>query len=282
MEAAKKQQLKIKACKIRMGVIEGTYHAHSGHPGGSLSIADVLAYLYEAEMNLRPEEPKWEDRDRFVLSKGHCAPALYAALAERGYFDKSELQSLRHTGAMLQGHPDMKGTPGVDMSTGSLGQGISAADGMALSAKINQKDYRVYTVLGDGEIEEGQVWEAAMFAAAKKLDNLVAVIDNNNLQIDGPITEVNSPYPIPEKFAAFGWNVIEIDGHDFDQIEAAFDSAKSVKGKPTAIVMKTTKGKGVSYMENQVGWHGTAPNEEQYHQAMNDLQTQLEQLQKEA
>ncbi len=282
MEAAKKQQLKIKACKIRMGVIEGTYHAHSGHPGGSLSIADVLAYLYEAEMNLRPEEPKWEDRDRFVLSKGHCAPALYAALAERGYFDKSELQSLRHTGAMLQGHPDMKGTPGVDMSTGSLGQGISAADGMALSAKINQKDYRVYTVLGDGEIEEGQVWEAAMFAAAKKLDNLVAVIDNNNLQIDGPITEVNSPYPIPEKFAAFGWNVIEIDGHDFDQIEAAFDSAKSVKGKPTAIVMKTTKGKGVSYMENQVGWHGTAPNEEQYHQAMNELQTQLEQLQKEA
>ena len=282
MEAAKKQQLKIKACKIRMGVIEGTYHAHSGHPGGSLSIADVLAYLYEAEMNLRPEEPKWEDRDRFVLSKGHCAPALYAALAERGYFDKSELQSLRHTGAMLQGHPDMKGTPGVDMSTGSLGQGISAADGMALSAKINQKDYRVYTVLGDGEIEEGQVWEAAMFAAAKKLDNLVAVIDNNNLQIDGPITEVNSPYPIPEKFAAFGWNVIEIDGHDFAQIEAAFDSAKSVKGKPTAIVMKTTKGKGVSYMENQVGWHGTAPNEEQYHQAMNELQTQLEQLQKEA
>ncbi len=282
MEAAKKQQLKIKACKIRMGVIEGTYHAHSGHPGGSLSIADVLAYLYEAEMNLRPEEPKWEDRDRFVLSKGHCAPALYAALAERGYFDKSELQSLRHTGAMLQGHPDMKGTPGVDMSTGSLGQGISAADGMALSAKINQKDYRVYTILGDGEIEEGQVWEAAMFAAAKKLDNLVAVIDNNNLQIDGPITEVNSPYPIPEKFAAFGWNVIEIDGHDFDQIEAAFDSAKSVKGKPTAIVMKTTKGKGVSYMENQVGWHGTAPNEEQYHQAMNELQTQLEQLQKEA
>ena len=272
MEAAKKQQLKIKACKIRMGVIEGTYHAHSGHPGGSLSIADVLAYLYEAEMNLRPEEPKWEDRDRFVLSKGHCAPALYAALAERGYFDKSELQSLRHTGAMLQGHPDMKGTPGVDMSTGSLGQGISAADGMALSAKINQKDYRVYTVLGDGEIEEGQVWEAAMFAAAKKLDNLVAVIDNNNLQIDGPITEVNSPYPIPEKFAAFGWNVIEIDGHDFDAIDAAFKEAKATKGQPTAIIAKTVKGKGGSFMENQASWHGKAPNAAEYETAIKDLQ----------
>ena len=223
-----KKQLGITACKIRMGVIEGTYHAHSGHPGGSLSIADILAYLYWKEMKIRPEEPKWPDRDRFVLSKGHCAPALYAALANRGYFDAGELRLLRHTGAMLQGHPDMKGTPGVDMSTGSLGQGISAAAGMALSAKINRKDYRVYTILGDGEIEEGQVWEAAMFAAAKKLDNLVAIIDNNNLQIDGPITEVNSPYPIPEKFTAFGWNVIEIDGHDFDQIEAALTTARAV------------------------------------------------------
>ena len=239
-----KKQLGITACKIRMGVIEGTYHAHSGHPGGSLSIADILAYLYWKEMKIRPEEPKWPDRDRFVLSKGHCAPALYAALANRGYFDAGELRLLRHTGAMLQGHPDMKGTPGVDMSTGSLGQGISAAAGMALSAKINRKDYRVYTILGDGEIEEGQVWEAAMFAAAKKLDNLVAIIDNNNLQIDGPITEVNSPYPIPEKFTAFGWNVIEIDGHDFDQIEAALTTARAVSEKPTAIVMKTTKGKG--------------------------------------
>ena len=279
MEAAKKKQLKIAACKIRMGVIEGTYHARSGHPGGSLSIADVLAYLYEQELNIRPEEPQWEDRDRFVLSKGHCAPGLYAALANRGYFDVSELQSLRHTGAMLPGHPDMKGTPGVDMSTGSLGQGISAAAGMALSAKLNQKDYRVYTILGDGEIEEGLVWEAARFAAAKKLDHLVAVVDNNNLQIDGPITEVNSPYPIPEKFAAFGWNVIEIDGHDLEQIEAAFEAAKTVKEKPTAIIMTTTKGKGVSYMENQVGWHGTAPNEEQYHQAMSELQAELSRLQ---
>lgn len=279
MEAAMKKQLGITACKIRMGVIEGTYHAHSGHPGGSLSIADILAYLYWKEMKIRPEEPKWPDRDRFVLSKGHCAPALYAALANRGYFDAGELRLLRRTGAMLQGHPDMKGTPGVDMSTGSLGQGISAAAGMALSAKINRKYYRVYTILGDGEIEEGQVWEAAMFAAAKKLDNLVAIIDNNNLQIDGPITEVNSPYPIPEKFTAFGWNVIEIDGHDFDQIEAALTTARAVSEKPTAIVMKTTKGKGVSYMENQVGWHGTAPNEEQFHQAMSELQAELSRLQ---
>jgi len=279
MEAEKRKQLKIAACKIRMGVIEGTYHAHSGHPGGSLSIADVLAYLYEQEMNIRPQEPKWEDRDRFVLSKGHCAPALYAALANRGYFNVRELQTLRHTGAMLQGHPDMKGTPGVDMSTGSLGQGISAAAGMALSAKINHKSYRVYTVLGDGELEEGQVWEASMFAAAKKLDNLNAIVDNNNLQIDGPITEVNSPYPIPEKFAAFGWKVIEVDGHDFDQLEDAFEQAKTSVGQPTSIIMKTTKGKGVSYMENQVGWHGTAPNEEQYQQAMSELQAELSRLQ---
>ena len=279
MEAEKRKQLKIAACKIRMGVIEGTYHAHSGHPGGSLSIADVLAYLYEQEMNIRPQEPKWEDRDRFVLSKGHCAPALYAALANRGYFNVRELQTLRHTGAMLQGHPDMKGTPGVDMSTGSLGQGISAAAGMALSAKINHKSYRVYTVLGDGELEEGQVSEASMFAAAKKLDNLNAIVDNNNLQIDGPITEVNSPYPIPEKFAAFGWKVIEVDGHDFDQLEDAFEQAKTSVGQPTSIIMKTTKGKGVSYMENQVGWHGTAPNEEQYQQAMSELQAELSRLQ---
>ena len=275
MEAASKKELMKFACKIRLGVIEGTYHAKSGHPGGSLSIADLLAYLYGREMKVDPKNPKDPARDRLVLSKGHTAPALYAALAEKGYFSAEELQSLRHTGAMLQGHPDMKHTPGVDMSTGSLGQGVSAACGMALAGKIDGADYRVYTILGDGEIEEGQVWEAAMFAAHYKLDNLCAVVDNNGLQIDGPVSEVMSPYPIPEKFAAFGWHVITIDGHDFDQIEAAFAEARKVKGKPTAIIQHSVKGKGVSFMENQVSWHGAAPNAEQYQQAKEELTAAL-------
>ncbi|MDD6032634.1 MAG: transketolase [Oscillospiraceae bacterium] len=275
MEAASKKELMKFACKIRLGVIEGTYHAKSGHPGGSLSIADLLAYLYGREMKVDPKNPKDPARDRLVLSKGHTAPALYAALAEKGYFSAEELQSLRHTGAMLQGHPDMKHTPGVDMSTGSLGQGVSAACGMALAGKIDGADYRVYAILGDGEIEEGQVWEAAMFAAHYKLDNLCAVVDNNGLQIDGPVSEVMSPYPIPEKFAAFGWHVITIDGHDFDQIEAAFAEARKVKGKPTAIIQHSVKGKGVSFMENQVSWHGAAPNAEQYQQAKEELTAAL-------
>ena len=278
LDSTKKKELAIAACKVRMGIIEGVYHAHSGHPGGSLSIAEALTYLYHCELRIDPKNPKDPDRDRFVLSKGHCAPGLYAILAQMGYFPESELKTLRHTGAMLQGHPDMKHTPGVDMSTGSLGLGVSAAAGMALSAKLNRRDYRVYTILGDGEIEEGQVWEAAMFAAAKKLDNLVAMIDNNNLQIDGSIEEVNSPYPIDEKFAAFGWHVICINGQSFDQIADALAEAKTVKGRPTAIIMKTLKGKGVSYMENQVSWHGSAPNEEQYHQAMDELTAALRQL----
>lgn len=281
MDAKLQKELQKIACRIRMGVIEGTYHAKSGHPGGSLSIADDLAYLYWKELNIDPKNPKWEGRDRLVLSKGHCAPALYAALAERGYFPAEELKSLRHIGAMLQGHPDMKGTPGVDMSTGSLGQGVSSACGMALSAKISGESWRTYTILGDGEIEEGQVWEAAMFAAHYKLDNLCAIVDNNGLQIDGPVDEVMSPYPIPEKFAAFGWHVIEIDAHDFGQIEAALAEAKTVKGKPTAIIQKSTKGKGVSFMENQVGWHGTAPNAEQYETAMSELKAALAALEAE-
>lgn len=271
MEKAEKKNLKIKACKIRMGVIEGTFHAKSGHPGGSLSAADLYSYLYFKEMNIDPSNPHDPDRDRFVLSKGHCCPGLYAALAERGYFSAEELKSLRHLGALLQGHPDMKTIPGIDMSSGSLGQGVSAACGIALAGKLDGKDYRVYSMLGDGEIEEGQVWEAAMFAGHKKLDNLCLIVDNNGLQIDGPVDEVNSPYPIPEKFAAFGFNVIVIDGHDFDQIEAAFDAARACKGKPTAIIQHTVKGKGVSFMENQVSWHGTAPNKEQYDQAMKEL-----------
>ena len=252
MEATAKKKIAIAATRIRMAAIEGTFNAKSGHPGGSLSVADTLAYLYFQEMQVDPQNPKWPGRDRFVLSKGHTAPALYGALALRGFFPEEEIPKLRHTGAMLQGHPDMKGTPGVDMSTGSLGQGISAAAGMALAGKLDGASYRVYAVLGDGEIEEGQVWEAAMFAAAKKLDNLCIVVDNNNLQIDGTIEEVNSPYPIPEKFEAFGFNVIQIDGHDLDQIDAAFTAARACKGKPTAIIQKTVKGKGVSYMENQV------------------------------
>ena len=278
MDAIQKLELQKIACRIRMGVIEGTFHAKSGHPGGSLSIAEDLAYLYWKEMKIDPQNPAWEDRDRFVLSKGHCAPALYAALAARGYFPEEELKSLRHIGAMLQGHPDMKHIPGVDMSTGSLGQGISAACGMALAGKISDKLYRVYTILGDGEIEEGQVWEAAMFAAHYKLDNLCAIVDNNGLQIDGPVAEVMSPYPIPEKFAAFGWHVIEVsDAHDFDQLEAAFAGARAVSGKPTVIVQKSVKGKGVSFMENQVSWHGSAPNQEQYETAMAELRATLAQ-----
>ena len=261
-----------------MGVIEGVFNAKSGHPGGSLSIADILTYLYFEHMNVDPKNPKDENRDRFVLSKGHTAPALYAVLANRGFFPVSELKNLRKPGSMLQGHPSMNRTPGIDMSTGSLGQGISTAVGMALAGKIDKKDYRVYTVLGDGEIEEGQVWEAAMFAAAKGLDNLCAVVDNTNLQIDGSVAEVNSPYPIPEKFRAFGWNVIEIYGHSFDEIDAAFNAAQEFKGKPTVIVAKTVKGKDVSFMEDQCSWHGTAPNAEQYEQAMSELEAKLAEL----
>ena len=275
MECAEKLNLQKIATRIRLGIIEGTFHAKSGHPGGSLSIADTLAYLYWKEMNIDPANPKMEGRDRLVLSKGHTAPALYAALAERGYFPVEELATLRHIGSRLQGHPNMNDTPGVEMSTGSLGQGISTACGMALAAKLKNEDSRVYTILGDGEIEEGQVWEAAMFAAHYKLDNLVAVIDNNNLQIDGPITAVMSSYPITDKFTAFGWNVIAIDAHDFDQIEAAFKAAREVKGKPTAIIQKSVKGKGVSFMEDQVSWHGTAPNAEQYEQAKAELTAAL-------
>ena len=278
MDANIKKQLQIKACKVRMGIIEGVYNAKSGHPGGSLSVADILTYLYFEHMNIDPKNPKWEDRDRFVLSKGHTAPALYAVLAHRGFFPVEELKTLRKPGSMLQGHPSMKLTPGIDMSTGSLGQGISTAVGMALGAKLGEKSNRVFPVLGDGEIEEGQVWEAAMFASAKGLDNLVAVVDNNNLQIDGSVSEVNSPYPIPEKFRAFGWNVIEIHAHSFDEIDAAFNAAAEFKGKPTAIIAKSVKGKGVSFMEDQCSWHGAAPNEEQYNQAMAELQAALAEL----
>ena len=273
MNSCDKQQLKITAAKVRLGIIEGVYNAKSGHPGGSLSAADIFTYLYFKELHIDPQNPKDPDRDRFVLSKGHCAPGLYAALAQRGYFSVDELKKLRHIGAMLQGHPDMKGTPGIDMSSGSLGQGISAAAGMALAGKIDNKDYRVYSLLGDGEIEEGQVWEAAMFAGFRKLDNLVVIVDNNGLQIDGKVDEVCSPYPIDKKFEAFNFHVINVaDGNDMDQLRAAFDEAKATKGMPTAIIMKTVKGKGVSFMENQVGWHGKAPNDEQYAQAMEDLE----------
>ena len=278
MDAAEKKQLEITACKIRMGIIEGVHSAKSGHPGGSLSIAEILTYLYFKEMNIDPKDPKKADRDRFVLSKGHAAPALYAALAERGYFDKSLLTTLRHIGSILQGHPDMKHIPGVDMSTGSLGQGISAAVGMALSAKHFGDSYKVYAVLGDGEIEEGQVWEAAMFAGNKGLSNLTAFIDYNNLQIDGTIEEVNSAAPIDKKFEAFGWHTITINGNDFDEIESALNMAKTVD-KPVAIIAKTVKGKGVSYMENAVNWHGAAPNDELYEQAMTELNAALAQLQ---
>lgn len=277
MDATTKKQLQVIACKVRMGVIEGTFNAKSGHPGGSLSISDLLTYLYFAKMHVDPSQPEMTDRDRLVLSKGHCAPALYSVLAQRGFFAYDELKSLRHIGAMLQGHPCIH-TPGIDMSSGSLGQGISAACGMALAGKLDNAAYKVYAVLGDGEIEEGQVWEAAMFAAHYKLDNLIAIVDNNGLQIDGPINEVCSPEPITDKFAAFGWHVITMDAHDFDSIEAAFDEAETIVGKPVAIIQKSVKGKGVSYMENQVGWHGKAPNKDEYEQAMAELNAKLSEL----
>jgi len=271
-------ELKKLANEVRKGIIEGTHAAASGHPGGSLSAADLFTFLYFEEMNIDPADPKNEDRDRFVLSKGHTAPGLYSAMAQRGYFPVEELKTLRHVGSRLQGHPSMHYLPGIDMSSGSLGQGVSVAAGMALGARILGKDFRVYTLLGDGEIEEGEVWEAAMFAGAKCLDNLCVIVDNNNLQIDGTIEEVNNPYPIAEKFRAFRFNVVEIDGHDFDQIRAAFAEAKATKGQPTCIVMKTVKGKGVSFMENQVGWHGVAPNDEQYAAAMEELERKGEAL----
>ena len=278
MDANSKKELAKIACNVRKGIIEGTFNAKSGHPGGSLSIADILTYLYFKEMNVDAADPVKADRDRFVLSKGHAAPALYAVMAQKGYFPVEELKTLRKVGSRLQGHPSMSYLPGVDISTGSLGQGISAACGMALGAKLKGDAFRVYTILGDGEIGEGQVWEAAMYAAAKKLDNLVAFVDNNNLQIDGTVEEVNSPYPIPEKFDSFGWNVIEIDAHNFDEIENALNNAKECKGKPTAIIAKSVKGKGVSFMENQVNWHGAAPNAEQYEIAMAELDAVLEGL----
>ena len=277
MDGTTKKCLQVNACKVRKGIIEGVYNAKSGHPGGSLSIADLLTYLYFEKMNVNSSDPEDPDRDRFVLSKGHCAPALYAVLALKGYFSDKELKSLRHIGAMLQGHPCIH-TKGIDMSSGSLGQGISAACGMALAGKLDGKSYKVYTVLGDGEIEEGHVWEAAMFASHKNLDNLIAVVDNNGLQIDGPISEVCSPEPITDKFAAFGWHVITMDAHDFDSIEKAFAEAETISGKPVAIIQKSIKGKGVSFMENQVSWHGSAPNKEQYEQAMKELDAQLKEL----
>lgn len=266
------QSLKIKANEVRKGIVTATHSAKSGHPGGSLSAADMYTFLYFEEMNIDPQNPLMEDRDRFVLSKGHTAPGLYSVMAQRGFFPVEELTTLRKVGSRLQGHPSMHYLPGIDMSSGSLGQGISVACGMAKGAKMMNKDFRVYTLLGDGEIEEGEVWEAAMFAGAKKLDNLVVIVDNNNLQIDGEISEVNNPYPIDKKFEAFNFHVINIDGHDFDQIRAAFREAREVKDMPTAIIMKTVKGKGVSFMENQAGWHGTAPNDEQYKIAMEDLE----------
>lgn len=265
-------ELKKTANEVRKNIMTAVYYAHSGHPGGSLSAADILTYLYFEEMNVEPKDPGKADRDRFVLSKGHAAPGLYSTLAERGYFGKEELKGLRHVGCFLQGHPDMKHTPGVDMSSGSLGQGISAAVGMALAGKMANADYRVYALLGDGEIQEGQVWEASMLAANHKLDNLVVIVDNNNLQIDGTVEDVNSPYPIDEKFKAFKFHVININGNDFGEIAAAFKEAREHKGQPTAIIAKTVKGKGVAFMENQVGWHGKAPNKEEYETAMKDLE----------
>ena len=270
--------LQIAACKVRMGVIEGTHGAKAGHPGGSLSAADMFTYLYFKELNVDPKDPKNENRDRFVLSKGHTAPGLYSVLANRGFFPVEDLPTLRHIDSYLQGHPNMNTVPGVDMSTGSLGQGISVAAGMALGAKHQGKSYRVYTLLGDGEIQEGQVWEACMLASHYKLDNFVVIVDNNGLQIDGPVDKVMSPYPIDEKLKAFGFHVEVIDGHDYNQIEAALNTAKTVKGQPTAIVMKTTKGKGVSFMEGQASWHGKAPNDEEYAIAMNELKAALAEL----
>ena len=277
MTQTQKRELEILACKARMGAIIGTFHAKSGHPGGSLSAADMYTYLYFREMNVDPANPSWSDRDRFVLSKGHCCPSLYAVLALKGYFSWDELTVLRHVGAMLQGHPDMKSTPGIDMSSGSLGQGISAACGMALAAKLDRKDYRVYTVVGDGECEEGEVWEAAMFAAHHGLDNLTVIVDANGLQIDGTTAEVGGVEPLDTKFESFGFDVAVINGHDFDEIEAALAQAKQ-SDKPFAIIMKTVKGKGVSFMENQVGWHGKATNAAEYEIAMAELEAQLKEL----
>ena len=278
MTELEKKQLKIAACKVRMGIIDGTHAAKAGHPGGSLSAADMFTYLYFKEMNVDPKNPKWEDRDRFVLSKGHTAPGLYSALAHRGFFPVEDLLTLRHIGSYLQGHPNMNTVPGVDMSTGSLGQGISCAAGMALGLKHQGKSARVYTLLGDGEIQEGQVWEACMLASHYKLDNFVVIVDNNGLQIDGDVAKVMSPYPIDEKLKAFGFHVDVIDGHDFDQIEAALNTAKTVKDQPSAIVMKSVKGKDVSYMENQAGWHGKAPNDAEHEQAINELKAILSEL----
>ena len=278
MEKNQLAMLKTKAAKIRLGALEAVHAAASGHPGGSLSIAELLSYLYFAEMNVKPEDPNWEDRDRFVLSKGHTAPALYAVLAEKGYFSPDVLPTLRQIDSFLQGHPDMKITPGVDMTTGSLGLGISAACGMALAGRLNNKNYRVYTIVGDGESEEGQVWEACMFAAHYKLDNLCVIIDWNGLQIDGPITEVMNPTPYDKKLEAFGFHVISIDAHNFEQIEAAIEEAKTVKGKPTAIIARSTKGKGVSFMENDADWHGKAPSDEQYAAAVAEIKAAMEQI----
>ena len=275
MEQTKLNQLKQTAAQIRLDILEEVHAASSGHPGGSLSIADIITYLYYEEMNVNPADPKWADRDRLVLSKGHTAPALYAVLAEKGYFPREELKKLRQVDSFLQGHPDMKGTPGVDMTTGSLGLGFSAACGMALSAKLNGKSYRTYSIIGDGESEEGQIWEAAMFAAHYKLDNICAIFDWNGLQIDGPVAEVMNPTPFDSKLEAFGFHVICIDGHDFEQIAAAFAEAKTIKDKPTAIIAKTVKGKGVSFMENQVGWHGSAPNDEQYATAVAEIKATM-------
>ena len=272
------KQLSILACKVRMGIIESTHAAKCGHPGGSMSATELFTYLYNKELNVDPANPKWEDRDRFVLSKGHCAPGLYAALAHRGFFPVEDLLTLRKAGSYLQGHPNMNTVPGVDMSTGSLGQGISTACGMALAAKVQGKNYRVYTLLGDGETQEGQVWEACMFASHYKLDNLVVIIDNNGLQIDGDVTKVMNPYPYKEKLEGFGFHVEAINGHDFAEIEAALNTAKTVKGQPTAIIMSTVKGKGVSFMENQAGWHGVAPNDAQYEQAMAELNAKMAEL----
>jgi transketolase len=277
MDATLKKQLEVTACKIRLGIIEGVFNAKSGHPGGSLSIADVLTYLYFAKMNVYPDKPDEPQRDRLVLSKGHTAPALYSTLAQKGFFPTDELKSLRHIGAMLQGHPCIT-IPGVDMSSGSLGQGISVACGMALSGKITNDTYKVYTILGDGEIEEGQVWEAAMFAAHYKLDNLVAIVDNNGLQIDGKVEDVMSVYPIADKFEAFGWHAISVDAHDFDALEKAFDEAETIANQPVVIILKSVKGKGVSFMENNVAWHGSAPNKEQYDQAVAELTAHLKEL----
>ena len=278
MTTEEKKQLQITACKVRMGVIEGTHGAKAGHPGGSLSAADVFTYLYFKELNIDPKNPRWDGRDRFVLSKGHTAPGLYAALAQRGFFPVEDLPTLRHIGSYLQGHPNMNTVPGVDMSTGSLGQGISCAAGMALGLKHQGSACRVYTLLGDGEIQEGQVWEACMFAAHYKLDNFVVIVDNNGLQIDGEVAKVMSPYPIDEKLQSFGFHVRTIDAHDFDQIEEAFLEARTVKGRPSAIILKSVKGKGVSYMENNASWHGKAPNDEEYRQAMDELSAALREL----